>query len=126
VNVSQSTDRNHGAGRLPAVLSHQAIEESNVSNPTNVFDHTGWHLHGDQNVYLDAGGAIGSSGPVADLVARLDGDLDRFALPDPPDGDALREAVRASLSLLDVASEEVSMALLAMVYRAPLVAGRRA
>jgi hypothetical protein len=94
VNVSQSTDRNHGAGHRPAVSSHQAIEESNVSNPTNVFGHTGWHLHGDQNVYLHAGGAIGSSGPVADLVARLDGDLDRFALPDPPDGDALRDALR--------------------------------
>ena len=118
--MSQSIDRDHGAGRRPAVQSHRATKESNVSNPTNVFDHTGWHLHGDQHVYLHSGGAIGPSGPVADLAARLDGDLDRFTLPAPPNGDELRAAVRASLSLLDLATEEVSTALLAMVYRAPL------
>jgi hypothetical protein len=43
-----------------------------------------------------------------------------FRLPDPPDGDELREAVRASLGLLDVVPAPIGVALLAMVYRAPL------
>jgi hypothetical protein len=87
VNVSQTTDREPDAGRRPAVPSNQAIEESYVSNPTHVFNHTGWHLDGDQAVYLHAGGALGPSGPVANIRTRLGSGLDRFTLPDPPDGD---------------------------------------
>ncbi len=66
-----------------------------MSDPNHVFMNTGWHRDGDQAVYLHNGGALGPSGPVAGITAQLDGGLDDFVLPDPPDGDDLREAVRA-------------------------------
>ena len=86
----------------------------------SVFTHTGWRQVGGGAVYLHGGGGIGPDGPVAGLETRLDGGLTRFALPAPPDGDELREAVSASLALLDAAPARVAAALLAMVYRAPL------
>jgi len=103
-----------------------SAEEQNVNRSTDsnkmsrVFNHTGWHLDGDQTIYLHAGGALGPSGPVAGIRTRLDPGLDRYVLPDPPDGDDLREAVRASVSVLGVTAAPVGVALLAMVYRAPL------
>jgi hypothetical protein len=86
----------------------------------SVFTHTGWRHIDGQAVFLHGGGAVGPHGPVAGTQTRLDGGLGCFALPDPPDGDELREAVRTSLSLFHVAPDKVAVALLAMVYRAPL------
>ncbi len=86
----------------------------------SVFTHTGWRHIDGQAVFLHGGGAVGPQGPVAGMQTRLDGGLSCFALPDPPGGDELREAVRTSLSLFEVAPDKVAVALLAMVYRAPL------
>jgi Domain of unknown function (DUF3854)/Domain of unknown function (DUF927) len=86
----------------------------------SVFTHTGWRLIDGQDVFLHGGGGLGSDGVVPDTKTRLDGGPGRFVLPDPPDGDELRQAVRTSLSLLEVAPDKVAVALLAMVYRAPL------
>lgn len=86
----------------------------------SVFAHTGWRHVDGQAAYLHGGGALGPHGPVMDAQTRLDGGLGCFTLPDPPNGADLRDAVRTSLSLLDVAPDKVAAALLAMVYRAPL------
>jgi hypothetical protein len=85
-----------------------------------VYAHTGWREVGGTWVYLHGGGAIGADGPVAGVETRLEGALARYILPEPPDGDALRDAVRASLRLLDVAPDRVSVPLLAATYRAVL------
>ncbi len=84
------------------------------------YAHTGWRRVGGEYVYLHTGGAIGAGGAVPDVAVRLSDALAPFALPEPPEGDALREAVRASLAVLDVAPDAVTVPLLAAAYRAPL------
>jgi Domain of unknown function (DUF3854) len=85
--------------------------------------HTGWQRLGDGSwVFLHAGGAIGASGPVPGIEVTLSGVLGRYALPDPPAGPALAEAVRASLLLAKVTPEapRIMVPLLGGAYRAPL------
>jgi hypothetical protein len=89
-----------------------------------VFTHTGWRQWGSGEpvpwVYLHAGGAIGTDGPVAGIDVRLSSPLDRFALPDPPEGPPLTEAVRSSLAMLTVAPDSITMPLYGAVWRAVL------
>ena len=82
-----------------------------------VYTHTGWRKVDDGWVFLHAGRAIGT---VVEIIVDLPSDLARFALPTPPTGDPLREAVRASLALLDVAPDEVTVPCLGAIYRAVL------
>jgi hypothetical protein len=46
--------------------------------------------------------------------------MSAFVLPDPPTGEAERAAIRASLRMLDVADDLLSLALYAAIWRAPL------
>jgi hypothetical protein len=85
-----------------------------------VFTHAGWREVDGTWLYLHAGGAIGPDGPVNSMNVELEGALGGYALPDPPDGDEVRRAVRASLGLLDLAPDEITVPLLAAAYRAPL------
>jgi hypothetical protein len=85
------------------------------------FAHTGWRQIEGEWAYLHAGGAIGPKGPLAGVeVAMGDGRLGDCVLPEPPEGEALVEAVRASIRFLDLAPPEVTYPLLAAVYRAAL------
>jgi hypothetical protein len=71
-------------------------------------------------------GPIGPIGPqkqhrvVLPPIARLVGPLAMFRLPNPPLRSVLQDAVRASLKLLQLAPDHLSMPLLAATYRAPL------
>ena len=85
-----------------------------------VFAHVGWRLIEDQMLYLHTGGAIGAEGAVPGIEVDPGGKLQAFALPDPPEGQALREAIRASLGLLDVAPDAVTVPLFLACYRAGL------
>ena len=85
-----------------------------------VYTHTGWREMTDTWVYLHAAGAIGPDGPVPGVEVDLPGALSRFALPDPPQGKALAEAVHASLALLDVAPDKLTAPLVATTYRTVL------
>ncbi len=85
-----------------------------------VYTHTGWRKIGDKWAYLHGGGAIGPDGSVEDIEVRLHGSLERAELPDPPSGEALVEAVRASLRILEVAPDRITVPVLAAVFRAPL------
>jgi hypothetical protein len=89
----------------------------------HVYTHTGWRRLPDESwVFLHAGGAIGATGPVPGIEVTLSGVLSRYALPDPPAGPALAEAVRASLGLVKVTAEapRIIAPLLGGAYRAPL------
>lgn len=86
-----------------------------------VYTHIGWREIGGQWVYLQAGGAIGSDGAMAGVDVTLPDALARYVLPTPLNGDALVEAVRASLGLLDgLAPDRIMVPLFAGVYRAVL------
>ncbi|MGH7911383.1 MAG: DUF927 domain-containing protein, partial [Candidatus Dormibacteraceae bacterium] len=71
-------------------------------------------------VYLHAGGAIGAAGAVPDITVEPSPALARFVLPAPPDGEEEREALRASLQVLDLAPLRLTVPRLAATYRAPL------
>ncbi|MFI5165003.1 MAG: hypothetical protein ACHQQS_00115 [Thermoanaerobaculales bacterium] len=82
---------------------------------------TGWTPYLGEWRYLHRGGSIGSDGAHDDLEVQLPAQLAGFALPDPPTGEQLVEAVRASLRLAEIGVDRVLLPLLAAVYRAVLV-----
>jgi hypothetical protein len=86
----------------------------------HVYTHLGWRKINDCWYYLHAGGAIGPDGAEASIEVAVPSALERYALPDPPDGEDLKTAIRASLHLLDVAPHQITFPLLSAVYRAPL------
>jgi hypothetical protein len=105
-----------------ARVAIQYLSEGSVER-AHVYTHTGWHrLPSGEHVYLHAGGAIGSQGVASGVEVAPPGPLARFRLPEPPSGEAEREAVRASLALADaeLAPDRLTIPLLAAVYRAPL------
>lgn len=86
-----------------------------------VFAHLGWRKIGGEWLYLHDGGAIGPNGPLTEIqVQTSDTRLTCFALPEPPDGDDLKAAIRASLSVLELGPARIIYPLMAAVYRAPL------
>ncbi len=85
-----------------------------------VYAHLGWCKIGEVHVYLHAGGAIGPNGCLEGVDVELPDTLCRFALPPPPYGDELREAVRRSLLLLDVAPLCITAPLHAAIFAAVL------
>jgi hypothetical protein len=84
-----------------------------------VYTHTGWRKVDGKWVYLHGGGAIGADGVMDGIEVRLPTRLAQMKLPAPPTGDALKEAVAASLRLLKVAPDTVTIPLIGAVYRAP-------
>jgi hypothetical protein len=95
-------------------------ELSKESNEQYVYQHTGWTQIGGQPVYLHAGGGLGAAGPVTDLLIELDHVLRRFTLPEPPSGRELVRAIRASLDMLEVAPDRVTIPIYCAIWRAVL------
>jgi hypothetical protein len=86
-----------------------------------VFTHLGWRKDGDDWFYLHAGGAISEDGPLQSVETCPPEPLAKFVLPAPPDGEALKVAVRASLGLLDrLAPDPVAFPVFLAPYRAVL------
>jgi hypothetical protein len=82
---------------------------------------TGWREINSDWAYLHAGGAIGPVGPHQSVSVFLPDALMNFRLPDPPTGDALIAAVRASIDVTrELAPDRVILPLLATTYRAVL------
>ena len=79
-----------------------------------VYTHLGWRKIDGKWAYLHAGGVIG--GPLAQVEPHKR--LLRYVLPETVDN--LKDALRASLALLDVAPREITIPLLALVFLAPL------
>ena len=79
----------------------------------------GWGTQDGEWMYAHAKGIIGSVD--TEIAVELPDALSRYALPIPPTGDVLTQAVRASLGLLDgLAPDRITFPLLALVYRAVL------
>jgi hypothetical protein len=88
---------------------------------TTIYRHLGWRtLPSGEPVFLTAAGALGASGLVSGVEVALDGPFTRFQLFGVERDGALRTAVRASLSLLDIGPDSATVPALAVTYRAPL------
>jgi hypothetical protein len=67
--------------------------------------------------YLHGGGALGTSGAVAGVETSLPAALAPLILPASPTGADLRNAIRASLAVLDLAPDRVTVPTLGAVWR---------
>jgi Domain of unknown function (DUF927) len=85
-----------------------------------VFTHTGWRELDGNHVFMHGGGALGVNGPVDGVEVELPSALERYVLPDPPEGADLCDAVVASLAMRNIAPYRVMIPLLGAVHRAVL------
>jgi hypothetical protein len=85
-----------------------------------IYTHTGFRTLGEYYGFLHAGGAIGPDGPLPGIQVALPDALGTLSLPEPPVGKQLHRAIRASLRLLELAEDELTIPSLSAVYRAPL------
>jgi Domain of unknown function (DUF927) len=86
-----------------------------------VFTHTGWRRTDEGDwYYFHGGGILGAQGHVPNMEVTLPGSLRPMCLPEPPRGDALATAVKASLRLIDVAPPSVTIPVWLAIWRAPL------
>src|SRR5262249_48892376 len=94
-----------------------AIQSLSGEVPTEmVYTHLGWRLHRGEHTYLHAGGAIGKDGPVPGVAVDVPEPLTRYQLPEPPSGKALREGIQASLRVLDIAPDLVTVPLYLSIW----------
>ena len=96
-----------------------AIQYISRPEQRRIYTHTGWRRVGDAWHFLHGAGAITAHGFVPDVEVELGRGLKDYELPDPESGD-IKEAVRISLDLLNVAPEPVTWPLLAAAYRSVL------
>lgn len=85
-----------------------------------VYGHTGWRKIGGVWCYLHGAGAIGADGVVEGIEVALPPELAAFKLELPADREAERRVVRASLKLLDLGPDPVTVPLFGAVVRAVL------
>jgi hypothetical protein len=85
-----------------------------------VYQHTGWRELPGGWAYLHAGGAITAAGLTEDVAVELSSRLSGYHLPPPPEREALREAIRADLRLLELTRPRIMVPVQGAVYRAPL------
>jgi hypothetical protein len=117
------------AGTSALVMPGQAIADhlrvAVQSRSTSVvrkttYIHTGWRQLNGQWAHLTSSGALGADGLDDAVTVDLGANLGGFALPDPRDVRAVREAVKESLALIELAPDTVTVPWLAATYRAPL------
>ena len=99
-----------------------AIQQLSGDPPRRVrYTHTGWRRIDDEWIYLHAGGAIGPNGPVEGIETGLDDRLAKYELPAiPTEEQAIQEAIRASIGMLDVGRHRVSVPVWCSVWRSVL------
>jgi hypothetical protein len=94
-----------------------AIQEMARDIPeTTIFTHLGWRPINGSWIYLHAGGAIGPGSEAVEV--EISDRLRQYSLPTET-GD-IKEALKASLSLLELGPKKIMYPLLALVYLAPL------
>ena len=84
-----------------------------------VFTHVGWRRNRRGLwFYCHGGGVLGGAGHVPNMEVILPDGLKPFMLPDPPTGTERVEAVRASIAMLDLAPDRITIPLWGAVWRA--------
>ncbi|MDP9359612.1 MAG: DUF3854 domain-containing protein [Chloroflexota bacterium] len=84
------------------------------------YRHPGWRQVAGEWLYLTAEAVIGSTGPVEGIAVHLEGTAGTLRLPRPPEGTVLAQAVRLTLTALDVAPDRITVPVLASPFRAVL------
>lgn len=85
-----------------------------------VYVHTGWRKVDGIWVYLSEGGAIGPSGLLDGIEVRLPEGLSGYCLPSPLTGEDLASAIHASLRILDLAEDDITVPVFSAIWRAAL------
>ncbi|HQF63875.1 MAG TPA: CHC2 zinc finger domain-containing protein [Anaerolineaceae bacterium] len=96
--------------QLRAAIQHLSVDVERKI----IFTHTGWRDVGDRRVFLSNAGAIGGEG----ITVELDTDFEMYEVPLEPVN--LNEAIRASLSFLDIAPDRVTFPLWGSIWLAPM------
>lgn len=108
----------------PSSASHlkPAIQScSDNITQRRVYTHTGWRKIDGEYAFLSAAGGIGENGLITEIEVDLGNDtVNQYALPSPPSGESLVEAIKASLQLLRLVPGHVAYSLLGTMGRAPL------
>src|SRR5699024_4048306 len=86
---------------------------TNIPNK-KIYTHLGWIENDEQWSYLHAGGCIGSQ----DIEVNIDPQLSRYSLDNKLD---TNDAIILSMKLFEVASYEITIPLISLVFLAPLV-----
>lgn len=97
----------------------EALQTFSDPIPRTVYSHLGWRKIEGRWVYLHTGGAIGSAGAVPGLEVDPVEKLASFTFPDTSSAD-LVPAIRASLSMLDLAPLALTVPVFLACYRAPM------
>lgn len=93
---------------------------SRQSAPKVVRTHTGWSEQEGQPIFMHAGGAIVRDGLAADIEVDFDGKTRLFRLPDPNVNGQVKDAIQASLRMLDLAPARITFPLYAAIWRVPM------
>jgi hypothetical protein len=111
----------HGSRGMVNVLADAVLRLAEDHPTIPLHRHTGWIDIDGRPVYLTAGACIGADGEVPGPAIELGPRVGAYALPAPSaDEDQEREALRASLDLLNLAPAEVMWPLLLMTYLPPM------
>jgi hypothetical protein len=98
------------AGQGTADHARAAIQLlSNDPVQRTVFAHTGWREINNQWIYLHACGAIGAEGGVEGIEVSLPPELASFKIELPTDSMAAKRAIMASLRLLNVGPDRITV-----------------
>jgi len=99
-------------------MAKQARSDSQVQPPDR--PDAGPDIPGQVVVVFQGGGALGANGAVIGIETSLPAALAPFILPVSPTGAELRSAIRASLAVLDLALDRVTVPTLGAVWRSIL------
>jgi hypothetical protein len=117
------------AGTSALVMPGQAIADhlrvavqsrSAFVTRKTTYIHTGWRQLDGHWAHLTSSGALGAGGLDESVTVDLGPNLGGYAFPDPRDLRAVREAIKESLALIELAPDMVTVPWLAATYRAPL------
>lgn len=90
------------------------IQTTSKPKQITTFTHTGWREKEGEWIYLFSGGAIGGK----DVNVSLPLELQRYSLPLVPQNE--KEAIKTSLSLLDIGKRSITLPLISYTYLVPL------
>lgn len=107
--------------KIALAIQQLSIAKENGMKEETVYAHTGWAVIDGQRSFLTGAGRLTAAGLDTGTQIDLGENNMRHALPAPPEGEALRLAVRASLDFLAIGPRHVTAPLWAAMFAAPLM-----